>query len=116
MGENATSTKAATLPKFAVGSRVRVKKGVTAPNHSDIPLGGWCGRVYQASGTMRLVHWNDATLEAIHSIRPERWQRDNVDFRVMWLQVDALEADLGEVLCRERPNEEIPKGGVVRGR
>ena len=116
MGRNATSTKEATLPKFAVGSQVRVKKGVTAPNHSDIPLGGWCGRVYQASGTMCLVHWNDATLEAIHSVDHERWQRDGVDFRVMWLQVNALEADPGEALCVGHTKEELPCGSVARGR
>ena len=46
------SEKEGTLPKFAVGSDVRVKKGVTAPNCPDMPLGGWCGKVYQASGTL----------------------------------------------------------------
>ena len=50
--------------KFAVGSQVRVKKGVTAPNHADMSLGGWCGKVYQVSGTVCLVHWSEATLEA----------------------------------------------------
>ena len=95
------STREEPLPKFAVGSQVRVKKGVTAPNHADMPLGGWCGRVYQASGAMCLVHWSEATLEAIHSIHRERWQRDGVDFRVMWLQENVLDADSGEPLCIE---------------
>jgi hypothetical protein len=58
-------------------------------------MGGWHGKVYDVSGTICLVHWNEATLEAIHLIRRERRQ-DGEDFRVMWLQANQLEADLGE--------------------
>ncbi len=101
------STTAESLSQFAVGSRVRVKKGVTAPNHAEIFLGGWCGRVYQVSGTMCLVHWSEATLAAIPSIHRERWRRDGADFRVMWLQANALETDPGEPLRMEQPKEEI---------
>jgi hypothetical protein len=72
---------------------VRVKKGVTALNRPDMPIGGWYGKVYEVSGTICLVHWSRATLEAIHSIYRERWRRDGVDFRVMWLQASELEAD-----------------------
>jgi len=101
------STREAPLPKFAVGCQVRVKKGVTAPNCPDLPMGGWSGKVYEASGTMCLVHWNEATLEAIHSIHRERSQWDGGDFRLMWLQEDVLEADLGEPLCGEQSKEEL---------
>ena len=79
------STKQETLPKFAFGSRVRVKKGVTTPNPSHMPLGGWCGKVYQTSGTICLVHWSEATLEAMYSINRKLWQRDDVGCRAMWL-------------------------------
>jgi hypothetical protein len=96
------------LTKFAVGSQVRVKKGVTA---SKVPLGGWCGTVYEVSGTVCLVHWNEATLEAIHSIHRERWQQDGVDFQVMWLQENVLEVDPGEPLCIEQPKEELRSAG-----
>lgn len=99
------------LPKFTVGSHVRVKKGVTAPNCPEMPMGGWCGQVYQASGTICFVHWNEATLEAIHSIYHERSQRDDADFRVMWLRADVLEADPGEPLCIERPKGELRSAG-----
>ena len=90
-----------TPPKFAVGSDVRVKKGVTAPNCPDMPMGGWCGKVYQVSGTIYFVHWTGATLEAIHSVR----QRDGVDYRYTWLQEEVLEADSGGPLCIEQTNE-----------
>ncbi len=84
------------LPKLAAGSEVRVKKGVTAPNRPDMPIGGWHGKVYEVSGTICLVHWSKATLETIHSIHRERWRRDGVDFRLMWLQQDVLEVDSRE--------------------
>ena len=32
-------------PRFAVGTSVRVKHGVTDPDFPDIPLGGWAGHV-----------------------------------------------------------------------
>ena len=92
---NVVSITKQCLQKCALGSEVRVKKGVTAPNRSDIPMGGWHGKVYDVSGTICLVHWSEATLEAIHLIRRER-QQDGEDFRVMWLQANQLEADLGE--------------------
>jgi hypothetical protein len=101
------STKHKTLPKFAFGSRVRVKKGVTTPNHCDMPLGGWCGNVYQTSGTICLVHWSEATLEAVHSIHRERRQRDGVDCRAVWLQERSLEADSGEPLCIDQTKKKI---------
>ena len=107
IGGNTTSTTEKTLPKFAIGSQVRVKKGVTAPNHTDMSLGGWCGKVYQVSGTVCLVHWSEATLKAIHPNHHERWQRDGVDFRVMWPQYNVLEVDPGEPLCIEHSNGEL---------
>ena len=81
------------LPKYAIGSQVRVKRGVTAPNYSDMPLAGWCGKVSQVSGTIYLVHWSGATLEAVRSSYGERLQRDDVDFQAMWLQEMMLEAE-----------------------
>jgi hypothetical protein len=100
-----------TLPKFAVGSQVRVKKGVTASNDTDMSLGGWCGTVYQVSGTVCFVHWNEATLKAIDLDHRERWQRDGEDFQVMWLQDNVLEVDPGEPLCIEQSNGELRSAG-----
>ena len=48
------------------------------------------------SGTICLVHWSNATLEAIRSIHRELQQWDGGDFRVMWLQEDVLEVDARE--------------------
>jgi hypothetical protein len=81
------------VPKFAVGSAVRVKKGVVAPTHPGVPLGGWCGIISQVSGTICLVRWSGATLEAVHSSHPQNGIDD-----ALWLQEVELEADPGEPL------------------
>ena len=86
-------TKDGTLPKFAVGSRVRAKKGVTAPNDPDVPLEGWLGTVSQVSGSIYLVHWSGESLDAAKPTYRGRWRREAADFRAVWLQEQALEAD-----------------------
>jgi hypothetical protein len=95
------STKEKTLPKFAVGSQVRVKNGVTAPNSPDMPIGGWSGIVYQASGTIYLIHWDRVTLEAIDPSYRRQCELDGVDFCAVWLQERELEPNPGEPLYVE---------------
>jgi hypothetical protein len=97
---NAVSTRKERSPKFAVGSEVRVKKGVTVPNRPDMPMGGWCGKIYQVNGTIYMVHWSEATLETLRSIHRERRQRDGADSQFMWLQEEVLETD------SEKPQQE----------
>lgn len=103
-------------PKFAVGSNVRVKKGVNAPHYPDMPMGGWRGKVYQASGTVYFVHWSGATLQAMHSIHRERRQGDSIDCRDMWLEEGLLEADPGEPLRVEQTeHKSVPVSQVQSG-
>ena len=89
--------KQGTVSKFVVGSQVRVKRGVVAPNRPDVPLGGWCGIVSQVSGSICLVRWSGATLEAVHSSHPQNGIDD-----AMWLQEAALETDPREPLYIEQ--------------
>jgi hypothetical protein len=92
--------KEGTPPKFIVGSHVRVKKGVVAPNDPDVPLAGRCGILSQVSGAVCLVHWSGATLNAMHSI----YRRNDMDDAV-WLQEAALEVDPGEPFCIEQEQQ-----------
>jgi hypothetical protein len=86
------------LSKFVVGSLVRVRKGVVSPQHSDLPLGGWRGKVYEVSGAVCFVHWSVDTLEVARTIHRTGQQSDGRDFRAMWLQKDLLEIDPAEPL------------------
>ena len=81
---NSMSTNESNLPKFAVGSRVRAKKGVVSSQYRDLSLGGWCGKVYEVSGTICFIHWSGATLAAVRTIHRDRWGWDGLDFRIMW--------------------------------
>lgn len=98
-------TTEGTQPRFAVGSRVRVRKGVTAPNDPQMPLGGWLGTVSQVSGAIYLVRWSGETLEAVGPACRQRWQRDGVDLYAIWLHEKALEADPGDQLCIEQSHQ-----------
>ena len=46
--------------------------------------------------------WRRNQAYSICSIHRERWQRDGVDFRVMWLQENVLETDSEGPLCSSR--------------
>lgn len=87
-----------TPKKFAVGSMIRVKKGVIAPNCPKVPLGGWVGIVSQLSGSTCLIKWSMATLEAIPIIYRNLCKEAGVDIDAMWLQDVVLEGDPGEPL------------------
>jgi hypothetical protein len=99
--ENAMSRKKRSLPKFAVGSLIRVKTGVTAPNYPNMPLGGWLGTVSQVSGGMCLVKGSGAPFDAIPPIYHQWCELEGVDIDATWLQEVALEGDPGEPLCIE---------------
>lgn len=110
--ENADNTKGNAMPtperipqKFAVGSLVRVWRGITAPNHPNVPIGGWLGTVSQTSGDACLIRWNGATLEAIPSCCRQWCERAGTDIDAMWLQNMALEGDPGEPLCIEQAEQ-----------
>jgi hypothetical protein len=80
------------MPKFAVGTRVRLRKGASPPKYPHVPLEGWLGTVSQVSGTTYLVHWCEDTRHAVSHTCREQGERDAVDFRAMWLQERTLEA------------------------
>jgi hypothetical protein len=96
------SAKDRTLPKFAVGSQVRLKKGVFSRRSSGGSLAGWLGIVSQVSGVNYLIHWNGATLEAVDSSYRQQCERDGVDFDTAWLREWELEAVPGAPSCCDR--------------
>ena len=96
------SAREGTPKKFAIGSMIRVKKGVIAPNCPKVPVGGWVGTVSQLSGGRCLIKWGMATLEAIPIVYRELCQEAGVDIHAMWLQDMVLEGDPGEPLCIDR--------------
>ena len=95
--------------KFAVGTQVRVKPGITDPDFSDIPLGGWAGTIREvdqrSDPPTYLIEWNQHTLKHMHPLYHKRCERDGLEVESMWLGEDDIQQDTGEPAVIEQPSE-----------
>jgi hypothetical protein len=96
-----------TPPRFTAGTQVRVKPGTADPDFSDIPLGGWTGRVREvdqrSTPPTYLIEWNKHTLDHMHPVYRKRCERDGLELESMWLAEDDIEPDTGEPAVIEQP-------------
>jgi len=107
--------KLSSLPKtqFNVGDLIQVRDGVMDYNWSDLPLGGWVGRVdkvtREADNVTYDVTWTDETLEKIHPIYKSLTDLEFLIFdKYTFLKesdIQAYSAD-GEVILAE-PDEDV---------
>ena len=96
--------------RFTVGDKVRVRTGVTDPDFSDIPLGGWAGKITEVEDgdpPLYLIRWSHETLKNIHPIYRKRCERDGLDHEEMRLGEDELEPDAGGPAILEQPTKII---------
>lgn len=95
--------------RYAVGDRVRVRRGVADPEYPDLPLGGWAGTVAEVEAVARsspatyLVRWSRDTLCQAHPVYGRRAERDGFEFGAMWLGAGDLEPDDGTPVAVEPP-------------
>lgn len=98
---------------YAVGDRVRVRRGVTDPDFPDLPIGGWAGTVAEvdtrSSPPTYLVRWSRETLLAVHPVHRKRAERDGFEIEEMWLGADDLEPDDGSPVSVEQPTNIVTK-------
>jgi hypothetical protein len=102
------ANKPTQVVKFAKNDAVRVRFGVKVPDFSDIPLGGWAGKITEVedgSPPTYLIRWNQSTLSKMHPIYRNRCERDGFDYEEMWLSGDDLELDSGGPLVLEKPTK-----------
>ncbi len=102
--------KPAASVKIALGDAVRVCSGVTNPDFSDIPLGGWAGKITEVeagSPPLYLIRWSQDTLRNMHPVYRKRCDRDGLDFEEMWLGEDDLEPDAGGPVIVQQPTKII---------
>jgi len=101
--------KSTTPPRFELGAKVRVKRGVRDPDFPDIPLGGWGGmvkEVYRTGGEVTyLIEWNQNTLKNIHPVYRKRCERDGLGIEAMGLGEEDLEIDDGTPVAIEQPTQ-----------
>lgn len=105
----AHTKKGSINPRFQVGSKVRVKPGISDVLFPDMPLGGWSGSVTEiikAQGQINyLFKLDDRTLASIHPIYQERCEGEGLDFQIMSLRGEELELDDGTPVPIEQPTE-----------
>ena len=98
---------------YAVGDKVRVRRGVPDPVYPDLPLGGWAGSVAEVDvrspPPMYFVRWSRETLRQVHPIYERRAERDGFEFGSMWLRPDDLEPDDGSPVSVEPPTSIVTK-------
>src|SRR5436309_8436760 len=93
--------------RFAVGTVVRVKPGMTVPGFTDIPLGGWAGTITEVDQrsdppTYR-IEWDRHTLKHMHPVYRKRCERDGLGLENMWLGEDDIGPDPGGPPVIEQP-------------
>ena len=101
-----------TSAKFTVDNQVRVRFGVKDPDFSDIPLGGWVGKITDVEAgnpPTYLIRWNQQTITAMHPVFRNRSERDGLDFEEMWLGEDDLELDSGGAVVIEQPTKIVTR-------
>lgn len=95
-------------PRFAEGTRVRVKAGVMDPDFPEMHLGDWTGTVSEVRrGGLPgyLIRWNPETLENVHPACREYCAKEDVALDKMWLLEGDLEPAPEARLPRKRRKE-----------
>jgi len=96
-------------PRFQVGTKVRVKPGISDVLFPDMPLGGWAGTVTEIINEQGQINYlfklDDRTLASIHPLYRKRCDRDGLDFEIMSLREKELELDDGASVPIEQPTD-----------
>jgi hypothetical protein len=81
---------------FDVGTRIRVKPGVSAPEFPDVSCGGWSGSIAERIGKKTapkyVIAWDAATLARLPSGYRERCEQAGLLFEMSCFAADDLEA------------------------
>jgi hypothetical protein len=100
-------------PRFAVGTKVRVRPGVPDPDYPDIPLGGWAGTIGEVDEdegpVTYYIEWTEETLDGATEVYFIRCERDDNDPNGANLPETALEEDTGGPLQMEQPTQLRPR-------
>jgi hypothetical protein len=81
--------------KLAVGSRVRVKEGVTSPDFTDVSFGGWTATILELSGKKPnqkfIIEFDDAVIAAMPPDYLTRCEEQRLLYTMACLTADQLE-------------------------
>lgn len=81
--------------RFSIGTRIRVKPGVTAPEFPDVPCQGWTGGIVDQIGKKSapkfVVEWDASTLENMPASYVEQCEQSGLFYRMACFTGDQLE-------------------------
>jgi hypothetical protein len=84
---------------LVVGTRIRVKAGVSAPDVAEVSIEGWTGMVAEIAGKKAerkyIVEWDQATIDAMPPEYLAACERMQLYHIMACLEGDDLEADEG---------------------
>lgn len=99
-------------PLYAVGQKLRVKRGTPDPDFSDIPLGGWVGIVKELdvddAENIYELELTPETLAAVPDVYESRCERAGIAHDTIRLAESALEPDPGGPVNLEQPTRLVP--------
>lgn len=79
------------------GTRVRVKQGIMSPEFPDVPIGGWTGRVMEASGKppmmSYIIEWDEMTMSSMPKEYVDKCEAQQLYYRM----ANVMESDLETV-------------------
>lgn len=82
--------------KLAIGSRVRVKGGVTSPDFPDVSFAGWTATIMELSGKKPnqkfIVEFDDAIIAAMPPDYLQRCEEQRLLYTMACLAADQIEA------------------------
>ncbi len=96
--------------EIKIGDSIKVKKGMPCPDHEDLCIGGWQGRVSEITedekGNMLIcIEWDSITLKKMPDSYIEQCEEDGFEYNSMYLVPDDFE--LTEARDKEEDAEEV---------
>ena len=88
-------SKKKTSDKLTVGTRIRTKTGVTAPEFPEVSCEGWTGRVNDLTGKKSdpkyVIEWDESIIESMPVAYVEQCEQKNLFYRMACFAGDELE-------------------------
>ena len=85
------------IGKLAIGSRVRVKEGVSSPDFADISFAGWTATIREFSGKKPnhkfIIEFDDAVIAAMPPDYLQRCEEQRLLYTMACLGADQLQAE-----------------------
>jgi hypothetical protein len=77
--------------RLNVGDSVKVKEGISCPDHDSISISGWQGRIIEIDGDMIGIGWDSITLKQIPPGYIKECEKEGLCWTEMYLGINEIE-------------------------